>query len=197
MGGGVHRTLPMCIPWPLLHVGREPWTLSALSLHTHNHNRCSLSLRVSSSDTTPPAAPSTAPPPPGETGAGAAAPTPTASTAAGAMVGPSIDGRRKAGGAWASTWRRCCCTYRHSRPPTSSGSSSGTSWTVRVVEQVVLFSPIFPYFPPPPLSCSPSSYTHTHFTEHLLTANYELSNWLCVLVALPLEFALNMASTEV
>lgn len=40
--------------------------------------------------------------------------------------------------------------------------------------------------------------THIHnTTEHLLTANYELSNWLCVLVALPLEFVLNMASTEV
>lgn len=33
--------------------------------------------------------------------------------------------------------------------------------------------------------------------DHLLTWSYELSNWCCVLVALPLEFALNFASTEV
>ena len=33
--------------------------------------------------------------------------------------------------------------------------------------------------------------------DHLLTWSYELSNWSCVLVALPLEFALNFASTEV
>ena len=33
--------------------------------------------------------------------------------------------------------------------------------------------------------------------DHLLTWSYELSNWSCVLVALPLMLSLNIASTEV